>query len=812
MRPARTPRILWVELTSKCPFDCVFCSRKTRRGAGEHMPYALFERLVMQVKDPRKFLLNYSGESTVYPDLISAIRLARSTGAAVELVTALAAAGDTLVDELARSGVTRLTVSIHATDEARFAEIYRYGSFAALRAKLARFVSIATRVENPPAVDLAFVAMQRNLDDLDGVADLAQEMGLRSISIFPVIRRDQIPVFFPELDATGDATLLFRDAIARTIERVRSRQPEIDLAVCNPRFTMNDAPLGEAPSPWPGALPAGAAIHSCEQNPWETAHVLANGDVVACEVHDRQPLGNLARQSLADVWDGEAYRRFRAAYRDGSLAECRTCPWKTAWLPGPLRSEILGARGRSAQMEYGWHEPEGGSHLWASQQAILTLQRRHESSVLHINGLLPSVPDGRNRLEVWCDGALAGEVVNQGQEMLSFGVDMTLPAGKPGPSEIEFRTDYVYRPVRDQRDLGFALVIATFHPVVDRARAVRQRAALEPLVRAIELADRVGNAVRGRFRRKRADGYLLRFSAGLTVVIPERDNPAELSECLSGLEDARRKWPEPLQTIVVVNGTDPSRYMRLRELQPTVEWRFEPQPLGFTGAVREGLRYARYDWIYLLNSDATPEPDALVEAARLRAPFTFSIASQIFLKDTTRYRDETNWTRLFVEDGLATAHDMIPTRRDAVEHFYAGGGASLFRARLLRQMLRSAIYDPFYWEDVEWGWRARKLGYRSMFCAASVVRHRQGATISRCYSAAKIEGVLERNRLLFQLRNFTTAGSLEAAIAAIARSPGEIAEFFTAPRTLSAIVRGRLWNHLAPVPDEEVLKVQVTPQ
>jgi hypothetical protein len=85
------------------------------------------------------------------------------------------------------------------------------------------------------------------------------------------------------------------------------------------------------------------------------------------------------------------------------------------------------------------------------------------------------------------------------------------------------------------------------------------------------------------------------------------------------------------------------------------------------------------------------------------------------------------------------------------------------------------------------------------------VRHRRRATISRYYSAAEVEGVLERNRLLFQLRNFTSAGSLEAAMAAIARVPDEIAEFFTAPRTVAAIVRGRLWNHLAPVPDEGVL-------
>src|SRR6185312_5922178 len=108
LRAARTPRILWVELTSKCPFDCVFCSRKSRRGAGEHMPFALFESLAEQVVDPRKWLLNYSGESTVYPHLIPAIRLARSTGAAVELVTALASASDALVDELAASGLTRL--------------------------------------------------------------------------------------------------------------------------------------------------------------------------------------------------------------------------------------------------------------------------------------------------------------------------------------------------------------------------------------------------------------------------------------------------------------------------------------------------------------------------------------------------------------------------------------------------------------------------------------------------------------------------------------------------------------------------------
>src|SRR5882724_7930392 len=100
-----TPRTLWIELTSKCPADCVFCSRKMRRGSGEHLPFPLFESLLASLEDPRRFVLNYSGESTVYPDLIPAIRRARATGAYIELVSVLVTAPDSLLEPLAESGL-----------------------------------------------------------------------------------------------------------------------------------------------------------------------------------------------------------------------------------------------------------------------------------------------------------------------------------------------------------------------------------------------------------------------------------------------------------------------------------------------------------------------------------------------------------------------------------------------------------------------------------------------------------------------------------------------------------------------------------
>jgi len=54
------------------------------------------------------------------------------------------------------------------------------------------------------------------------------------------------------------------------------------------------------------------------------------------------------------------------------------------------------------------------------------------------------------------------------------------------------------------------------------------------------------------------------------------------------------------------------------------------------------------------------------------------------------------------------------------------------------------------------------------------------------------------------LRNFTTAGSLERVLEEIASAPQTVGEHFLAPATRWKIARGRWWNHLAPLGDEEV--------
>jgi len=808
---AETPRTLWVELTSKCPFDCIFCSRKLRRGNGRHLPFPAYARLVESLVAPRRLVLNYSGESFCYPDLVPAIELGCARGAFVELVTAFPPLQSESMRALAASGLGRLTVSLHTADPTRYREIYGCGSLEGLEARLKEFLDLCREQPAPPAVEFAFVAMERNLDQLEPVADFARLLGISRLTIFPVIRRDPISERFPfELQQDGIPTGEFRKKVRRRVEEVRQGHAAIRFIMTDASFDGPAAALGEVPVPCPGRLPEGAFIHSCEQNPRETAHVLSNGDVVACEALDRTPLGNLFQQSIGEIWLGERYHDFRRRYRLGQVAECRSCAWKSAYKPGPLKSEVLAREGASAQLLYGWHECRDEDVIWSTQEAAALLRPRVGSRSIHLSGLLPQGGPGRpNYLAVTCNGQEIGKVENPWDESMPFGLDFSVPEGTVPPWRLGFRIGQVLRPNRkglgtDDRDLGFALVLLASNRA--GGNGIVHRASFSRLRREVERMDRLGRWLRLNTARRHGRMPAPQPEPGISVLIPERDQVEELALCLESVERAAARCPEAVETIVMVNGAAPGKYGRLRRQFSQCRWLFATRPLGFNEAVRRGLRAGCGEWVYLLNNDVVIDAEALARLLAHRAPQVFSIGSQILLKDATRYREETNWTAFLMEDGLATVHDRIPPGGGVSECFYTGGGASLFQRRALAALVAdSAAYSPFYWEDVEWGWRARKMGYQVLFCADSVARHTQRATIRANYTPDEVEQILERNRLLFQLRNLTAAGSLDRVFDEMARLGPSAAACFERPSIRWATARLRLWNHLAARDDQQIL-------
>ena len=325
--------------------------------------------------------------------------------------------------------------------------------------------------------------------------------------------------------------------------------------------------------------------------------------------------------------------------------------------------------------------------------------------------------------------------------------------------------------------------------------------ALRTIRYALRAADWIGQRVAGMGRS--GAGAARPPGQGISIIIPERENPALLRECLRSVRAARARVEEPVEVIVVVSGSPEAAYSDLVREDDSVRWLFSPKPLWFSGAVRLGLRAARHGWVYLLNNDMVADSSALCSLLPWRAPNVFAIASQIHFKDAHKRREETGWTRFRRGAGPMEIEDAIPDDGATIRgNFYAGGGASLFQRDLLRKMARSSsVYDPFYWEDVEWGTRAWRRGYQTLFCPASQVWHEHRATNRKFFEEAEINRIQKRNRVVYHLRNHLGEGSIgEAREIRDLLDPRTLREILRPSRAL-AIVGGRIGSCFLPLRD-----------
>ena len=671
------------------------------------------------------------------------------------------------MEALASSPLDRLSVSLHTMNAGQFQELYRFSSLDSMRRNLDEFLKTRNGRERP-ILDFAFVALERNLDQLKLVASLAREIGVSEITIHPVIRRDAIPVSFPsELDETQRLRPGFKQRVLSEATAVSAAFPELQITIANPDL-HTACVLTPSPRLHPGLLPADARIRSCEQNPWRTMHVLANGDLVACEVHDKTPLGNLARERLSDIWRGARYCQFRRAYHRAELPECRACPWKIAYRPGPMLYWISGAQGANPQLLAGWYAEEPSGIVWS--------EPRPGASAIRLHGFLPpNRRSGVNRLDVWCNGAHCGAIQNSTPDVLDF--DATFLVERPECEywQLRFETAIAFRGPeqqwnQDSRALGFALAwIQTQEPAPARSRIVR-RAAVAPLAVAVYALDFAGRLTQRVIPPRRV--FVGDAPAGLSVIVPERGNRRLLARCLQSIARACGKIVDPHETIVVINGSPESEYQDLRRQFGQVHWIHVADPLGFSAAVRGGVEAARYGWVYLANNDVELDPACLERALALRSPDVFAVSSELIPEEASVTRQETNWTDFHFANGLIEIYDVTPDDNRPRMSFYAGGGSSLFRTDILREFLAATeTYDPFYWEDVEWAVRAaKKYGLRVMFAPESRAVHTRRATVSKFYRKIEVDRIFQRNAFLYQLRNVTAGGSRRALFEAIARS------------------------------------------
>lgn len=246
------------------------------------------------------------------------------------------------------------------------------------------------------------------------------------------------------------------------------------------------------------------------------------------------------------------------------------------------------------------------------------------------------------------------------------------------------------------------------------------------------------------------------------VVVLNWNRWQQTLDCLACLE----KVTQPPHTIVVVdNGSDDDSVERIREGVPDLRLIETGANLGYAGgnnvALREALAEGA-DFIWVLNNDTCPEPEALGEllSSAEAEPRLAALASSVTLpsaEPTTAYADEPRKVEIHC-DGCSRSHHPAAVLQ----------GPSLFlRTAALEEV---GLFDEAYFhffEELDLMERFRRAGWSLGLACRAQVNHAKGVTLRMGTPQAQYYEL--RNHLRFRHKLFG-----EHPVRALLREPNRI--------------------------------------
>lgn len=198
-------------------------------------------------------------------------------------------------------------------------------------------------------------------------------------------------------------------------------------------------------------------------------------------------------------------------------------------------------------------------------------------------------------------------------------------------------------------------------------------------------------------------------------------------ECL----DALKQCTYPNLTLVVVdNGSTDGSIARIREAYPQILVLESKKNLGFAGGNNIGIRYALghgANYIWLLNNDTQPAPDALSAlVAKVGTDERIgAVASICYYADAPSTVQAWGGSRVNLWIGYSRL--AMEPRHD--EWFDTLNGTSMLISRKAVESVGLLDENFFlYSEDTEYCMRLRKMGCRTAIAADSKVLHKVNAS------------------------------------------------------------------------------------
>lgn len=236
----------------------------------------------------------------------------------------------------------------------------------------------------------------------------------------------------------------------------------------------------------------------------------------------------------------------------------------------------------------------------------------------------------------------------------------------------------------------------------------------------------------------------------ISVIIPNFNGRLLLAK---NLPDVVKNCPG-CEIIVVDDASTDDSAQLVRKNFKGVKLLVNKNNLGFAKSVNRGVEESAGELIILLNSDVAPREDFLKFALahfKDKKVFAVGLADQSHEnnKIITRGRGGAKF-----EKGLVR---HFAAKNESGETLWVSGGSGLFDKKKFQELGGlDPIFAPFYWEDIDLGYRAQKAGFICLFEPKAKVDHfHEEGAIKKSFSPFFIKTVSYKNQFLFVWKNIS---------------------------------------------------------
>ena len=322
---SRSPLCLYLETTNRCNLLCTTCPRTYEElEPPADMSWELFTSIVDQAPDLVRAVLHGVGEPMLVRNLPYMVRYLKNRGVYVLFNTNGTVLNERNGRALIEAGLDELRVSLDAANAATFKEIRGRNYFDRILRNVRAFRALQEKEgHDKPRVSAWLTGLKETVRELPAFVRVAAEIGVKEVYLQRLVFFDEAAIGLARPDqalfervSREDASYLEEaESLARTLGITFSASG----AASEPGISLRKS---EDASPW-----------SLCRRPWTLMYIPANGRALPCCIapfsqrgYEHYTLGDATQQTLREIWNGPAYRSFRAALlSDAPPKACANC-------------------------------------------------------------------------------------------------------------------------------------------------------------------------------------------------------------------------------------------------------------------------------------------------------------------------------------------------------------------------------------------------------------------------------------------------------------------------------------------------------